>query len=125
MASLTKDFFYLKATMTHLGLNKYIVTKKIDVIQPCSSAYPKTVSNVSLAPNPADDDLNLTYDSTIDDSGRLTILSSSGVVFQTNALKMQRGSNTYNIALQNIPSGIYYVQFTTSSSTIVLSFVKN
>ena len=123
--NFTKDFFYVRAKMVTPGGLTFQTVKRIDVEQPCFSTNPKTVSNVTLAPNPADDFLDLTYDSAIDDSGRFTILSSSGNVFQTSKLNITRGTNTYNIVLDDIPSGIYYAQFVSSTSSIVLPFVKN
>jgi hypothetical protein len=78
---------------------------------------------VSIVPNPATDDVNVTFTNGKKDDVSVRILDLSGVSVYSKGLG-KLASGTINVPLTNFASGIYMVELTSGSQKVVQRLVK-
>ncbi len=71
-------------------------------------------NSLQLYPNPANNHVNIIFPVKEPQSGILKIISTTGNLLYEVKITVSESSNTFNIDLNNIPNGIYLVQFQNS-----------
>ena len=69
-----------------------------------------TVGDIHLFPNPAVDQVKLTFELDADMDIRLEIVSTNGQILRSQSIASQRGANTHRIDLEGLPAGTYWVR---------------
>lgn len=91
-------------------------------------AYPSTVreENLSLFPNPVDEEVNFIYVSS--GSGELIIATVSDIqgrtVYEQHIRTRNQGHNTFNLPMDQASPGLYTLSVTTSNGTLTRRFSK-
>jgi hypothetical protein len=82
-----------------------------------------TELNVSVAPNPATEQVKVSFAAAVQNNVKINVLDLSGVsVFNQDLGLQQNGSVT--LALSNLPAGIYMVELTAGDKKVVKRLVK-
>ncbi len=83
-------------------------------------------SDITIAPNPAQDNLRLNIDSSFDENVSITITNLSGKTVKTVSQKIYEGNNKISIDITNCKSGIHFTTITTSKGRVTqkISVVK-
>jgi hypothetical protein len=71
---------------------------------------------VRVSPNPAQDNVNLSYNSTADDTGVIRIFDAQGKTVWENNRTFHKGTNNINLTLNELEGGIYIVEVLTDSN---------
>jgi hypothetical protein len=87
----------------------------------------KSVTEVSLYPNPTKDVFNIEFNTAMDGEMTMTIYNMNGAMIRTKNVKLTQGNNLINEDISSLASGIYFVQIYSSSNneTIVKKLVKD
>ncbi len=81
--------------------------------------------NIKILSNPViDESLRLTINANSDELRVLTLLDASGKVIQSNTQQITVGANEYSMDLQDITSGIYFINVQGASHRNTIKFVK-
>ncbi|MFZ1610630.1 MAG: PKD domain-containing protein [Chitinophagales bacterium] len=80
--------------------------------------------SMTLAPNPANNYVKVTLESVYNENGLLTISNELGEMVKSESVELFEGINTFNIEIQNLPSGIYFVKYTGNSEITVERLIK-
>jgi len=83
----------------------------------------KAQISLNITPNPVQDMLTLTYNTSSTGSMSLSVYSNSGKLIKQQALSQSSGDFSLNFSAQ--PSGIYYAVLQSGTSTVTKKFVKN
>jgi hypothetical protein len=88
---------------------------------------PKSVTEVSLYPNPAKEAFNIEFNAASDSEMTMSIFNINGALVRTKNVMLTEGSNLINEDISSLASGVYFVQMSSSSNneTIVKKLVKN
>jgi len=92
-----------------------------DVNNNTGVASVNTQSNVRIVPNPATNNINLSYNSSFTGVKQISIINALGQVVKTLAT----GEQNVNVSVSDLPGGIYIVKTTTGNSIFTERFIKN
>jgi len=83
--------------------------------------HENNLSNTGLEvyPNPATDILNLKLMSAIEFEGYLCLLNSVGKIVYDKKINLNSGANNFNIDINNMTSGVYFISIQDSNSTFI------
>ena len=125
IGNLLKPSFFLRVKVYDFLGNPYTtIVKKINVIQPCPEPPSTTLTSIALFPNPAAEELNISYNTSEDSNFEINIFSLEGSRMYNANLPVVRGLGNYSLDVNDIPSGSYYMRLVSARETIVLPFVK-
>lgn len=80
---------------------------------------------LSVYPNPAQDYLNVSYQTLKNEISSLEIINSLCQVVIKSTIKFESGTNNKQFNIENLPAGIYTIKFESNSYNSVTQFVKN
>lgn len=83
----------------------------------------KTLSSLSLFPNPANDNAVLKISSNKEQNTQLSIYSVMGSVVDKQTIALNNGENEIKINVKNYPSGVYFVSLNDGNTTITRRLV--
>jgi hypothetical protein len=72
-----------------------------------------------LAPNPANNFVQIEIESMYSEGGTLIITNELGVIVKSEFVELSEGTNTFEIQIQTLPSGIYFVKYSGNSEITV------
>ena len=72
----------------------------------------------SLMPNPATDAARLTFTSDINTTVQVDVLNTSGNILNRKTYQVFRGANTLNLAVDQLPSGLYLLRITSAGGGV-------
>ena len=84
-----------------------------------------SISNLNVYPNPANDLVNLQFTATKDGQSEIRFVDQMGRVAQTYYQATAVGSNLFNVDLNNISTGIYFVQVISNDQVVTKRLVIN
>jgi hypothetical protein len=87
-------------------------------------AAPKSLSPLSLYPNPTTDRATLTWEGTVASAGRWYLTSITGQVMHSEALATQVGPNTLALDMQSYPSGRYVLTIESDGQALQRTLVQ-
>ena len=101
------------------GSLQQMISEVQDVITECSTASiedsPLTIA-LSVSPNPTKSIANISFDASASEKAAVTIYSVSGELISTANYQLELGSNTIELDMNSIESGIYLLKVETSNS---------
>lgn len=85
------------------------------------------LKKINVFPVPTRATLNISFESTVQDRANLVVLNYAGQVVFENNYGMERGMNSLQIPVENLPSGIYVVKIISpiSSEALVSKFIRD
>ncbi len=86
-----------------------------------SSVTEDAVTNSSVAPNPADTHLNLSFQA-IGGQAQLRVLNAVGQTVQSLTQELQNGQNQLSLDCSTLPTGAYYLNIGQGSRSTTISF---
>ena len=78
-------------------------------------------AKISLYPNPASDIIKIKLESSIDNSGKAMLFDQSGKLIQI----LNFNSNEFNMNIQNLPAGNYFLRINDGQNNYFNHFIKN
>ncbi len=69
------------------------------------------VSNLILIPNPATENVTLSFKSSISGLGMIQLRSVTGALLQSQSIEIRNGENSFPLSIQGLPTGVYLVSF--------------
>ncbi|MCB0597588.1 MAG: T9SS type A sorting domain-containing protein, partial [Phaeodactylibacter sp.] len=81
------------------------------------------ISPISVYPNPANDQLNVFFNSAVDSKVQLQARDLSGKVVVEEARTIQQGNNTITLEGLSLPSGVYFLQVVEGNTIRVAKFL--
>ncbi|MBL6446422.1 family 16 glycosylhydrolase [Fulvivirga sp. 29W222] len=81
--------------------------------------------SIAVFPNPANDYLKLNIDSEYEGIINLEIINFNGQVVKALTLKTSAGYSQYEISLDKLPAGIYYIKETSMNQNFSQKLIKN
>lgn len=81
-------------------------------------------TDVQLYPNPANEQINLTFDFEALQNITIQIYNAAGQLVQTENLNGTKGTNKQNINIQNLNTGIYFLHLQSGETTITKHLIK-
>lgn len=81
-----------------------------------------SVSDMKLYPNPATDNINITFTSENQDKVLLSIIDISGRIIQSTEAGIMKGSNKIPLALNNLPTGNYTLRLNGEHTNTAVMF---
>ena len=78
-------------------------------------------AKISLYPNPANDIIKIKLESSIDNSGKAMLFDQSGKLIQI----LNFNSNEFNMNIQNLPAGNYFLRINDGQNNYFNHFIKN
>jgi hypothetical protein len=76
------------------------------------------IRNVQVYPNPADNAVNLSFNSFVNSQLTYQLRDLAGRLIKTEVLPINQGENLFPIDLSNMPNGVYMLQLNQSNRTI-------
>jgi hypothetical protein len=87
-------------------------------------AHPALVSEIKIYPNPADNQITLSFTSEKSGSCELTLFNNTSVrVSKPRSFILKQGENTVTISTEDLKNGIYFAQLKTDSGIMKTKFV--
>lgn len=83
------------------------------------------IQNINLFPNPATDILNINLISEQPVNTTLNIFNSIGVLVKTEYISFNSGNNNYSVNINNLNSGLYFVEIISDNRKQNLKLIKN
>ena len=83
-----------------------------------------TASKLTLYPNPAPEQLTVSFESEAIENGQLQILDLQGRLYLQQNLKCQIGTNLYNVSVSELPKGLYICRLINSKTIATTKFIK-
>ena len=102
----------------------------INTLPAVISYYTNTVAveenalTLSIFPNPASNEVNLSVLSDEEVDGALSILDIAGKTILEKAVNFSSGENTHTINVNSLPSGVYLMRITSDSVQKTMKFIK-
>jgi hypothetical protein len=96
----------------------FVVAEPVGVNEPISPTL------LSISPNPATDEVNIEYETTETGKAELIIKNEEGKIVFKDQLQASDGMHSLKWNVQNLSSGIYFVQITQKQRTITRKLVK-
>ncbi len=84
----------------------------------------KSITNLSVFPNPVKDVLMVNYHAKNTENLFVTITDVSGKVIYTETLNVQLGENNFKINSSHFDKGVYFIQLSNSQSNTTKKFIK-
>lgn len=81
-----------------------------------------SVSDIKLFPNPATDNINISFTSENNDKATISIIDMSGRTIQYTEAQITKGSNKLPIALNNLPTGNYTIRLSGEHTNTAVMF---
>ena len=78
-----------------------------------------TLNNVTVYPNPAKDNINLNFNNENTDNASYQIINIIGQTIRTQNIPAVKGETLYNVNLNGIESGIYFIKLQVGNKTSV------
>lgn len=75
------------------------------------------IGNFVVYPNPAKSNLNITFNNANGDAASCEILNAIGQTVKTESFGTEKGISTQNLAIENLPSGFYFVKVNVGNKT--------
>lgn len=94
------------------------------VTGPVSNDDPDLSSLFTISPNPATDQLEVEYQSPVDEQMQWTILSIDSKELKSGILNIQQGKATMKLSLNDLKSGQYIIQLKGRKTVAVQKFIK-
>jgi PKD repeat protein len=82
-----------------------------------------SISHLEMFPNPADDELNVSFDLPNTDDLTISIVDLSGKIIQKHLVKAKEGKNLVMMNTQELASGMYQLRMVTSNGQKTLPFI--
>jgi len=83
------------------------------------------ISNLSMYPNPAIDQVNLSFESILNGNATLKVLDLEGHIVQTNNISIGKGTFRQSLDVTHLSKGSYFLQVSMGTNSNVYSFFKN
>jgi PKD repeat protein len=83
-----------------------------------------TVANINLFPNPADNEVQISFSSQIANEIKFYVTDLTGKRIQQHQINANEGNNLVYIATENLSAGTYLIQMVDGTSQRTLTFVK-
>jgi len=84
-----------------------------------------TAQKPKIAPNPAVNTINLTFESSVNETSRIRIFDLSGKLMLEQKVETTEGFNQIDIRIDGWDAGKYYVQIINSGKNLTTSFIKH
>jgi hypothetical protein len=84
-----------------------------------TEAANQTLSNVTVYPNPAKDNINLNFTNVNADNASYEMVNVLGQTVRTQAIPVVKGETLYNVSLTGIESGVYFIKLNVGAKTSV------
>ncbi len=81
------------------------------------------ISHLEMFPNPADDELNVSFDLPNTDDLTISMVDLSGKIIQTHLVKAKEGKNLVMMNTQEFAAGMYQLRILTSNGQKTLPFI--
>jgi PKD repeat protein len=82
-----------------------------------------SISHLEMFPNPADDELNVSFDLPNTDDLTISMVDLSGKIIQTHLVKAKEGKNLVMMNTQELAAGMYQLRILTSNGQKTLPFI--
>lgn len=79
---------------------------------------------VNLYPNPADEELNVSFQTTNNEKMTIVLTDLTGKIIQTNIIQANEGENLVMLNTSDFAKGVYFVNLISGTSRTTLQFVK-
>lgn len=86
--------------------------------------YGDISSQLNLFPNPAIEQITLTYGPATECSADIRIVNNVGAVVKTQRVNCTSGGNAFEVSIADLANGMYYLEFKTASGFAVKRFLK-
>lgn len=83
----------------------------------------KAAVRLSVFPNPAKGRMNLSADSQLAGTARMSLLSASGQLLRRQELTLAQGINRFTLGLSTLAPGLYWLKLSTAAGVQALQFV--
>lgn len=83
-----------------------------------------TVANINLFPNPADNEIQISFSSQTSNEIKFYVTDLTGKRIQQHQINANEGNNLVYIATENLSAGTYLIQMVDGTSQRTLTFVK-
>lgn len=80
--------------------------------------------NISIFPNPASESINLSFVHQNTHSGTVNIYNSMGVLVKSETTEFISGENNYNININELNSGFYFIELNSDNKKQSIKFIK-
>jgi len=87
--------------------------------------YSNTVKSLTLVPNPANDRVQVIFESGMEVGGTLRVFSLEGKLMEQRQLQMRRGTNSLDLELTDWKSGSYLVELVTADGVLRQRLIRN
>lgn len=81
-------------------------------------------NNVVMFPVPVQDRLTVQYSATANEEMTITVIDATGRIVVTKAVTAIQGENQFNLNLNELPSGSYFVRLQSDNSNIIRTIIK-
>lgn len=92
--------------------------------RPVSTANLGRETQLKVAPNPVEEQLNLTVSGNLQGNFTARIFDVSGKQWQTREVTLTGGENRFSFPAQGLPAGVYFLQLTNGAEAATLRVVK-
>lgn len=103
------------------NINIYAASPSDELVAGLDDNY--GVSELKLYPNPADDELNIAYNSLTQSSMEFHVIDLMGNVIQTNQILSNIGSNVIVVDTKEYASGVYFIRLKNNGMSNTLPFI--
>jgi hypothetical protein len=108
-----KSYYRLKM-VEKTGSSRYSTIKMIQLDQ--------LITKINIYPNPAKKDVTVSFNSTIDQTAKLTIRSIAGETVISKTVSLTQGGNKVQLSTLALSNGLYLVELTTPEKTFIDRF---
>lgn len=129
-STLNLQYYTFDRITPHLGATLYINTNagiwyNTTILAPTAvtKAEDKQFAGLNLYPNPARDNLYLTFSSDTAGLGSATITDMHGRICQSNSVNIIKGNNTINVSTTALRNGMYILQLKTEKQVYARKIV--
>ncbi len=84
----------------------------------------ESVSNSVVSPNPTNGDVNVTFDCKNETHLLINVLDLTGKVLTTQLLQSNLGTNSVQVKMETLDSGLYFIKFSDSNTSKLIKVVK-
>ncbi|MEM6697281.1 MAG: T9SS type A sorting domain-containing protein, partial [Bacteroidota bacterium] len=88
------------------------------------SAFMAENSVITLSPNPVQEVVNLTFVSEVSENVEIQVVTVSGKVLKSQTMRSVAGENQFNMKVEELPSGMYFIHILTEKKAEILQLIK-
>lgn len=127
----SSERYYLSSDFEPLpGISYYRLRQtdfdgKFTFSEPVAVRYSNTVKSLTLVPNPANDRVQVIFESGMEVGGTLRVFSLEGKLMEQRQLQMRRGTNSLDLELTDWKSGSYLVELVTADGVLRQRLIRN